>query len=445
MAVEPPSARSARASKQFRLALLAIALLALAIRICAAIWYDRNTLVHGDAFWYTTVGQHIAEGKGVIAPLGEMSFHRRIPSAAHPPAYAVYLSLISHFDTTTMTWRLWSTLPGVGTVLVLGVLGRELAGERAGLIAAALGALFVDLVAQDVILWSEGMFAFTIVLTVWLAYRYLRAPGLLRAALLGGAIALAALTRAEGVLLLVILLVPLAVRARAISPARRLACIAIGGLVALALFTPWFVYNANRFRRPVYLSTGLGALVGSSNCPGTYHGAGIGSWGGFCAQGVNFSIAQDESVQEHDMLHAGLRYARDHADRLPIVIPVRLFRSFGFYQPFSNTGRDLFLEGGNRDVAAWTAQIQYWILLPLGVAGLVVLARRRVSLLPFLAPIATVVVITVVGYGTTRFRIAFDAVLPALAAVALDAAWRRRQARRSPGPAPVGPAAHVSV
>jgi hypothetical protein len=136
-------------------------------------------------------------------------------------------------------------------------------------------------------------------------------------------------------------------------------------------------------------------------------------------------------VQENDLLHAGLRYARDHADRLPIVIPVRVLRSFGFYQPFSNTGRDLALEGGHRDVAAWLAQIQYWILLALGVVGLVVLARRHVPLLPFLAPIATVVVITVIGYGTTRFRIAFDAILPVLAAIALDATWARRQVRRS--------------
>ena len=213
---EASNAGSTRASKQFGMALVAIALVGLAIRIGAAIWYDRNTLVHGDAFWYTNVGQHLAEGKGFIQPLGEYSFHRRIPSAAHPPAYAVYLSLISHVDTTSMTWRLWSTLPGVGTVVLLGVLGRDLASDRAGLLAAALGTVFLDLVVQDVLLWSEGMFAFTIVLTVWLAYRYVRAPSTHAPALLGGAIALAALHGAEGVLLLVILLLPLALRARAI-------------------------------------------------------------------------------------------------------------------------------------------------------------------------------------------------------------------------------------
>jgi hypothetical protein len=53
--------------------------------------------------------------------------------------------------------------------------------------------------------------------------------------------------------------------------------------------------------------------------------------------------------------------------------------------------------------------------------GGVVLARRRVAMLPLLAPIITVVVITVIGYGSMRFRLALDVVLPILAGVAIDA------------------------
>ena len=323
-----------------------------------------------------------------------------------------------------MALRLWSTLPGVGTVVLLGLLTRDLAGERAGLIAAALGAVFVDLVAQDVILMSEGMFAFTIVLTVFLAYRFLRQPDLLRAGLLGGAIALAALTRAEGALLFVILLVPLALRARELPMARRLGCIAVGGLVVLVLFAPWFAYNAGRFEHPVYLSTGLGALVGSSNCDVTYYGSGVGSWGGVCAKGVKLSIADDETVQDSRMLHAGVKYAENHAGRLPIVIPARLLRSFGFYRPVASTSTDLLLQGGGTShFGAWVAQLQYWLLLAAGVVGLVILYRRRRPILPFVAPVVTVAVITVIGYGTMRFRVALDVILPGLAAIALDAAW----------------------
>jgi hypothetical protein len=74
----------------------------------------------------------------------------------------------------------------------------------------------------------------------------------------------------------------------------------------------------------------------------------------------------------------------------------------------------------------WIAMIQYWTLLVLGIAGLVSLRRRAVPLLPFLATASLVVIISVMGYGTMRFRIAVDAVLPVLAAIGAQAFWRMR-------------------
>jgi hypothetical protein len=43
--------------------------------------------------------------------------------------------------------------------------------------------------------------------------------------------------------------------------------------------------------------------------------------------------------------------------------------------------------------------------------------------------VAVAVVITVLGYGTMRFRIAFDAVLPLLAAVGTVTLWRSRTSK----------------
>jgi hypothetical protein len=423
----PEPASSSLSKRDFRLGLTLIAVIALAIRIGAAIFYDRNTTIWGDAVWYTSVGNAIAAGKGFIAPFGEVAFGRRFPSAAHPPLYPLWLSLVGHVDTGSLAQRIWSTLPGVGTVVFLGLLTRDLVGERAGLIAAALGTVSISLVAQDVNLMSEGMFAFTIVLTVYFAYRFIGQPSLLRAGFLSGAIALASLTRAEGALLFLILLVPLALRARELALGRRIACIAVGAVVALAIFSPWLAYNnRGRFDNPVFLSTGLGGLVGSSNCPRTYEGPGIGGWGGVCAKGVVVTIEEDETLQDQKLLDAGVEYAKGHADRLPVVVPIRLLRSFGFYEPVQMTADDLLLREGKARLGAWTAILQYWAYLALGIAGLVLLRRRGIALLPFVTPVLTVVVITVLGYGTMRFRIALDAVLPALAAVALDTWWRNR-------------------
>jgi hypothetical protein len=55
-------------------------------------------------------------------------------------------------------------------------------------------------------------------------------------------------------------------------------------------------------------------------------------------------------------------------------------------------------------------------------------------MLPLLAPIVTVVVITVIGYGGMRFRIALDVILPILAAAAIERYLSRRDHARDVAP-----------
>ena len=55
----------------------------------------------------------------------------------------------------------------------------------------------------------------------------------------------------------------------------------------------------------------------------------------------------------------------------------------------------------------------------LALAGAVLLRRRRPALLVLLAPVATVLLMAAVTYGTTRFRFAAEPSLCVLAAVAL--------------------------
>jgi 4-amino-4-deoxy-L-arabinose transferase-like glycosyltransferase len=410
--------------------LAAIAGATLLIGIAAAFYYDRYVDVWGDAVWYSANAHSLVDGNGFIAPFGQLVFGKKLPSAAHPPLYPIWLTVPSALSDNQLYQRLWSSLILVGIVVLLGLLGREIAGERTGLVAAVLGAVSISLVAQNVNLMSEGLFAFTVLLTVWLSYRFIRAPGLLSAGLLGGAIALASLTRAEGALLFLILLLPLALRARALPMARRIGCVVVGGLVGLVLFSPWLIYNnTGRFDNPVGLSTGLGGLIGSSNCPNVYDGPKIGGWGGVCAQGVTVTINEDETVQDQKLLDAGLEYASDHADRLPIVIPARIARSFGFWQPVQTTSDDIFLRTGNARFGSYLSALQYWVYLAFGIVGGVFLWRRKVALLPFVAPVVTVLVITVFGYGTMRFRVALDAILPALAAIGVVGLWYGRRAR----------------
>lgn len=398
---------------------------ALVIRVVAAFWWDANTGFHGDELWYVVNARNLAHGHGFIKPLVIFIVGHDLPSAGHPPVYPAYLSVaaVAGF-TSSLAFRLWSTLPGIGTVLLVGLTARDLADDAAGLLAAALAAVYVDFFAQDVGLWSEGMFIFTIALTVYASYRFIRRPDFAHAVFVGGAIALAALTRAEAALLLVFLLLPLALRARAVPFGRRLGLLAAGLGIAAVLFAPWAVYNSQRFKHPVYLSSGLGSLLVWANCPRTYNGPELGGWVFRCAD--TLPVTAEDTVVDLQARRTALHYVAGHLDRLPVVIPIRVLRTFGFYRPDAITAADLNLTSGRLIWVARLALVQYWAMLVAGVIGAVVLHRRRVPLLPFAAMVAIVLVITIFGYGTMRFRAALDAILPVVAAIGARALWRAR-------------------
>jgi 4-amino-4-deoxy-L-arabinose transferase-like glycosyltransferase len=413
---------------RFALRLGVVVACAFAVRVGAAFFWNANTSIHGDALWYWGVARALANGHGFSNPFPGVLEGRWLPTAIHPPLYPAYLSVAAvtgHGSVLAM--RLWSTLPGTAAVLVIGLTGRDIAGERTGLLAAALAAVYVMLFAQDIDLWSEGMFIFTIALTLYASYRFIRRPNVAHALFLGGAISLAALTRAEAAVLYVVLLLPLVLMARAVSWRRRLGLLAAGVAMSVALVAPWSVYSSQRFVHPVYFSNGFGPLVNWANCPPAYRGRDLGGWVFGCAKAL--PLESDETVNDLLGRRQAEHYARTHADRLPVVIPVRVLRTFGFYRPDSITAGELNLVGGNLVWLARLALVQYWVMLLAGVVGAIVLHRRRVPLLPFAAMLVVVLVITVLGYGTVRFRAAFDATLPVLAAVGAQHVWDERRTR----------------
>ena len=185
------------------------------------------------------------------------------------------------------------------------------------------------------------------------------------------------------------------------------------------------------------VSTNANGIWVGANCHDTYYGEHIGSWVFKC---YGTRPPGDEAQQNVEYRKRGLRYLRHHAGRLPLVMAVRLGRLLDVYRPWT---QGVFFNGveGRRSNGTKLGLIAYWLLIPLGVAGAVVLRRRRNPLAILLAPVAMVIAVGVATYGTTRFRFAAEPALVVLAAVALDAAlrtWleRARESRARARPAP---------
>jgi hypothetical protein len=143
-----------------------------------------------------------------------------------------------------------------------------------------------------------------------------------------------------------------------------------------------------------------------------------------------YSLLGDESDDEYTRRTQSVDYIKNHADRLWIVLPARLGRTFELYKPSQGIVYADFVENRGT-VASRAGQYVWYVLALLSIAGAVVLYRRKVPLWPCGAMLASVVITTLLTYGNVRFRIELDTVLPLLSGAALVAAWERWRIRRS--------------
>jgi hypothetical protein len=272
-----------------------------------------------------------------------------------------------------------------------------------------------------------------VLLAVLAAWWVLARPTWQRALALGVTIGAAALVRGEGLLYVALLVVPAAVvvarRRHDIGAGVRVAGVATAGVVLVV--APWTARNVALFDRVVLISINDSTVLAGANCPATYAGSGIGSWYVGCIPPVGGTEAEEAVVWRE----RGLEHLRENVDRVPAVVGARLLRTWGFWEPLSPVA-----EG--RHVGTQTAGNLLWlgVLLPGGMAGAVVLARRRqlVDLWVVTAPVAAATIVTVVGFGMLRFRHPMELSAVVLAGVAVDAVVRRRRPVAAAEPAVVG-------
>lgn len=389
----------------------------------------------GDPYFYHYGANLLADGKGFVAPLLHIVFGRDVQAADHPPLYLLYLAVPSVLGFGTVRVHMvWSALGGAGTVVACGLLGRRVAGERAGIVAAVIAALYPNLWVYDGQVLSETLAILVATVALLLAYRAWEAPTARRFAVLGAACGAAALSRSELALLVPALCWPLAYAPGGAwrTRARRAGVATVAALLVVA---PWVGFNLARFERPVLLSSQLEATLAGANCDDTYHGPAVGLVTPTCLEGIDRFA--DQSVIAGVLRARARSFVGDHLGRVPYVVGVRVARVLGVYHPSRQLDVDVVLEGRPRAVATAGLLSAYVVELA-AIAGLVVLVRRRARardaapVFPLLILPAIVLVTVALTYGTNRFRAVGETSLVVLAAVAF-ASIRPRPA---PGPEP---------
>lgn len=413
--------------RSFGVRLVPLLALALAARLVYSLIVVKTNPLLGDGLEFHNLAYAIADGHGYVQRTPFQT--ELLPTADKPPLYPLVLALFTKLGGHGwIPHQVAGSLIGSGTVAAVGFLGRRVGGERVGLIAAALAAIYPLLVAADGSLRSETLYALLIALTLLTAYRLVDRPTVTRAAACGAVIGLATLTRTEAIALLLLLVLPAALLT--VPRARALRLTGVAAVATVVVLAPWLTRCWTTFDRPVFVSTNSGGLLAGANCHKTYHGEFLGQWAFSC---LSPPKSTNEAVVSSDLAHDGVDYARGHAGRLPVVLAVRVARTWDLYRPRQQWTIERFFEG--RDLRVEEAGVlMYYALVLLAIAGAVVLRRRGLPLRLLLAPAVLVTLVSLGGYGFTRFRVAAELSIVVLAAVGVDAVLERRGRSERRGP-----------
>lgn len=400
-----------------------------------------------DAADYNQLAREIADGHGYqgIAATAGPSPHVAVappgqPDAFHPPLYPFVLSGVYAIGGGWNAGRALGAVLGAAIVFLVFVIAQRLWGRRVALVAAAVAAVFPPLVFLNASLLSEPLFITLMLGSLLAVLRYRDERGLGWVALAGVLCGLATLTRNNGTLLVLALLLGVwTLRPR--SWRRALVPSLVVVACALVTVSPWLVRNAVVFHRFVGLTTQSGvAFAGTYNADARRIGPHPG-WGGWAPLMPSlrdvYSRHLDQAALDRRLTSRALSYIGDHpgyfveasawnALRVLDFVHDELVAPPGHRPPFKlNFYGPLCCARGIDRLGSPIVPVSVYLVLAVVLATLAGPFRRRVrAQVPAFVwafPLATVLPAVFV-FGLSRYRAPADPFLVMLGAAGVVAA-----------------------
>ena len=415
--------------------LLIVAGFGLFVRVAYVLLYARTLKLGWDASWYTGIGDRLASGHGysVTCPLVASCAGRS--TALFPPVMPLLYAATAKVGASSLLGRqLVLAVIGSVTVFLFGLLGLRVGGPKVAIAAAVLAAINPMMILLEGSLMSEAVAVPLAALMLILLVDQRRETRTWRWFALGGVAGVAALTRGEGVVWLVVVMAPCIIFLPRETWRRRLIGLATIGLTTLVVVSPWLMRNQAAFGTPYLSQPNLYGTMAATSCRAGFYGPHIGDWvcegdasvGFTDLEGANLSEAQAYAAAKH----RAFSYTSAHLGRLPIVVVAREARAWSLLGTFHfQTGSGQF---------RFSVTLFDWFLFVTAAAGTIVAFKRRIEVWPLLLLVLSVTATIAVTYGNPRYLATMTPTLAVLGGIAITQ-WLPRllaPARPAAKPAP---------
>ncbi len=329
--------------------------------------------------------------------------------------------------------RLFLSILGSGTCLLVYYFARDLFGSRIGLLAGLLAAVYPFLYIYDGWLYSESLYTFLLLAFCYSLLLMQRKPRWLVMVISGLLLGLVSLTRPNGpaILGLFILWVGVMGWTKAMSWPVALRSAVIVSLVSLVLVAPWIIRNYRVSHNLIGVATGDGkVLIGAYNNeianPNFQNGIYFATW--FRPEEAVPTLVQQfpaqcaapcEVARDGAYKTAALQWIRNNIQTMPKLLGLHALNMWRITSEEADLPLNRFPHRPSSQFVVTMMVILTPIVFALAALGLVATWRRWRDLLFIYFMLLITVAQSVVLYGISRFRAPIEPMLLVLAAGAI--------------------------
>lgn len=390
--------------KRQSIILASIFILALSLRLWFIAGY--STALVADELSYDQLAVSILQGEGYVSQPG-------YPTAGRPPGYPLFLSAIYFlFGRNILVVRIIQAFIGTLLCILVYFLGKEMLGERIGILAGILSSVHLGFIAQSMRILTEGLAAFLLLIAMFFFYKAKQNyHKKMYCILTGFMIGIASLVRPNlaVVLFLIAFVLIYDLYKKAFGFKGIVRYLMIYGIAFLIPILPWTVRNYKVFHAFVPISTFQGIAFYTSYKP---------------VDGKIYGFVRKDDITEEASRLPSETEASDFLTRETFNLirnnPAIFFKLLGlkmayFFSPFN---WELIHNGVIYNYL-------YVFYFPFFLIGSFMLLRRFNKFSPLYLPILGIILTCAVFYGSPRFRLPVEPYMLLLSSAAIVHIYKR--------------------